>query len=216
MSGKCLIYRPFWGIMRGCIAATLAAGCLAGCGVGRVTYPSPSVAAPAPKYLYWVRPTDGGRELSSAPTGVEFDVSGLRIEVAWSSRVAYVTPENSPGPICTRDKAVVLVPPIPWIFTTDRGTEHFEIELVLTGEGASIDPAQAVLTSSSGKSFRAHSAVDDRYSGPGHAWRLLFEAPCIPDGVYELLLGGITKNGEAVTVPPVRFTPGSDWYFGGP
>lgn len=198
------------------MALAIAACCLAGCGVGRVSYPSPVVAVPAPNYLYWIRPTDGGRERSNSPTGVEFDVSGLRIEVVWSSRVAYVTPANSPGPLCTRDKAVVLVPPIPWIFTTDRGTEHFEIELVLTGEGASFDPTQAILTSSGGKSFKAYTSVDKKYAGPGHAWILLFETPCIPDGSYELLLGGITKNGAAVAVPPIRFTPGSDWYFGGP
>ncbi len=194
-----------------------AACCLTGCGIGRVTYPSPRVEAiPAPTYLYWLRPTDGGRDQSSSPTGVDFEIDGLRIALFWSSRVAYPTPANSAGPLCTRDKVVLLIPPIPWIFTTDRGTDHIEMELVLKGEGALFDPAQVILKASNGKEFKVFYSVDDKYPGPGRAWILGFDAPCIPDGAYEVQLNGISRDGKAVAVPPVRFTPASDWYSGGP
>ncbi len=196
--------------------ATVAC-CLCGCGIGRVTYPSPTVATvPAPSYLYWLRPTDGGRNRSGSPTGVELEIEDLRIALLWSSRVAYPTPEKSAGPLCTRDKVILLVPPIPWIFTTDRGTDHIEMELVLKGEGASFDPAQVLLKASNGKDFKVFSSVDENYPGPDRAWLLGFDAPCIPDGAYELQLRGISKNGNALAVPLVRFTPASDWYFGGP
>jgi len=186
------------------VATAMCLGwCLAGCGIGRFTYLAVETPASGAKYLH--QPIDGGT--SDSPVAVEVQVSGLRVTV-WPPHAGF--PPATPFPVCVRSREVLLLPPIPWIFTSRAGAEHFEIEVAVAGgEGATLDASKVTLETRTGARFGADVVADPEF--PGDAWRLRFDAPCSPDESYELRIDGLSSSGKPVVLPRIRFTPASEW-----
>lgn len=181
--------------------ALCLAWCLAGCGIGRFTYLAAETPASDVKYLHQY--VDGGT--SESPVGVELEVSGLRVTI-WPPRVGF--PPTSPFPVCVRSRELLLLPPVPWIFTSEAGAKLFQIEISVVGEGAALDPSKVTLETRAGETFPAHGAADPDLPG---AWLLRFDAPCSLEQSYELRIDGLSKGGKAVVLPRIRFAPASEW-----
>lgn len=209
-----MLLRPSRKVVAVLVAALVFA--LAGCGLMREAYPSPEVGLPDAKYLYRTYPSELGGE-PGAPTGVEFERAGVRFTVSSprgveSLRDAGAGAAAHPEPVCRRERAAIVIPPVPWIFTTDTATERFVIELAMTGADPSFDPSRVTLESdASGGALPAISATDS--PGERDARRLRFEAPCDPGASYTLRVAGVARDGISIDVPAIRFAPAATWIF---
>jgi hypothetical protein len=162
----------------------------------------------------YVAPEERGKV--NPPTGVRFDLAGLRFAI-WSPRGGIhggISTADMPDPICAREGAYFYAPPVPWRFRQEWGTDHFEVEVAVSGMDVSFDPAQVTVTKEGGQSYNANSSPDKRR--PDQAWILRYDIPCVPEGVYDLVLDGVTKSGARVPIPPIHFAPASTSSFSGP
>jgi len=187
---------------------------LVGCGILREAYPSPEAGLSDAEYLYRTYPSELSGD-PGAPTGIEFERAGVRFMVG--SPRGFASPRDAGAhatahlePLCTRERALIVIPPLPWIFTTDLATEHFEIEVAITGADAPLDPSRVTLESDgSGSALPAMPASDA--TSAGDARTLRFETPCDPGTTHTLRIGGVTRDGIPIDVPAIRFAPATIW-----
>jgi hypothetical protein len=181
---------------------------LTGCGVASLTYPSPIMQMADVDYLHmYVAPEQHDRVYP--PTGVRFRISGLEFAV-WSPRGNIhggISRAQMPDPVCASEEGIVYAPPIPSRIRQKWETEHFEIEIAISDKTVSFDTTQVTITTSAGQSYRPTSLRDLRHPVP--AWILRFDVPCVANSSYVLVIGGVTKAGSPVDVPPIRFAPTS-------
>ncbi len=186
---------------------------LPGCAIARWAYPSPEIGLPDARYLYRTYPSELGGD-PGAPTGVEFERGGVRVAVGSPRR--FVPPRDAsagvaahPEPVCERERAAILIPPVPWIFTSDLA-KGFEVEVAIEGADASFDASRVTLEPDA--TARAIPAVAaGKAAHAGDVWTLRFETPCDPGAGYTLRIGGLARNGIPIDVPPIRFVPARIW-----
>ncbi len=177
---------------------------LAGCGLTQFTYLSPSVAVDGAEYLHmYVAPEQHGK--TYPPTGVKFGRSGARFVIISSRSGIHggISRVERPDPVCAREAAAVVLPPVPWKFKQQWGTEAFEVRIAVDGDGVSFDPTQVTLIAANGTTEKPSSVTHDR----DRSSVLRFSSPCVPDAAYDLVIDGVTSGGVPVVVPPIHFAP---------
>jgi hypothetical protein len=183
--------------------------------VSRLTYLTPSVPIADAVYLHmYVAPEE--HEKVYSPTGVRFELSGLRFVISSPRGGIHggISRMDMPDPVCAREKAALSVPPVPRRFRQEWGTEFFEVQIVLSGPDVSFDPRQVTLVDANGSSYTPARVVEKR--DVAQAWVVRFDTPCVPEAAYDLRVGGVTSGGSPVVVPSIHFAPATASSLFGP